>query len=139
MRSSYVDYQASDVLRDLRRMPAGKKPLLITSTEVRRYASLSAELVWPTSPARQIIFYDQIGCGKSNIPRKTATSTATICGSTSSARCAMRSGPADFHLFGNSWGGMLAMMCACKDDARDPLMVINGRSISQPGFPKRIA
>jgi proline-specific peptidase len=57
---------------------------------------------------RQVIFYDQLGCGRSDRPRDTALWTVErFVEELAVVRNAL--GLGRLHLFGSSWGGMLAM------------------------------
>jgi len=57
---------------------------------------------------RQVIFYDQLGCGKSDRPEDTALWTIDrFVEELVQVRAALELD--DLHLFGSSWGGMLAM------------------------------
>ena len=57
---------------------------------------------------RQVIFYDQLGCGRSDRPADTALWTVPrFVEELVTVRAAL--GLSRLHLFGSSWGGMLAM------------------------------
>jgi proline-specific peptidase len=57
---------------------------------------------------RPVIFYDQLGCGNSDRPSDTALWTVDrFVEELAQVRAALRLD--DLHLFGSSWGGMLAM------------------------------
>jgi proline-specific peptidase len=57
---------------------------------------------------RRVIFYDQLGCGRSDRPDDDALWTVgRFVEEVETVRTAL--GLEDFHLFGSSWGGMLAM------------------------------
>jgi proline-specific peptidase len=57
---------------------------------------------------RRAIFYDQLGCGKSDLPDDTSLFTVeTFVEEVGAVRSEL--GLDRIHLFGNSWGGMLAM------------------------------
>jgi proline-specific peptidase len=57
---------------------------------------------------RQVIFYDQLGCGRSDRPDDISLWTVDrFVEELSQVRAAL--GLTDLHLFGSSWGGMLAM------------------------------
>jgi len=57
---------------------------------------------------RQVVFYDQLGCGRSDRPDDTSLWTVDrFVEELAQVRHAL--GLADLHLFGSSWGGMLAM------------------------------
>src|SRR5258708_29958379 len=57
---------------------------------------------------RQVIFYDQLGCGRSDRPEDPALGTVDrFVEELAQVRAAL--GLDRLHLFGSSWGGMLAM------------------------------
>ncbi|EJU33409.1 MAG: proline iminopeptidase-family hydrolase [Slackia sp.] len=132
MRSGYVDYRGFKTYYEIYgECRPGKKPLLIlhggpgdTHLYLLNYRDM-ADLY-----GRQIIFYDQIGCGKSNIPHQDDDFYGYDLWIDEFYTMRDALGLDDFHLFGNSWGGMLAMMCACKDDAGIRSMVINGSPVN---------
>lgn len=57
---------------------------------------------------RQVIYYDQIGCGKSHVPDKKITWTKDIF-LEELKQIRQHLGLDDIHILGQSWGGMLAM------------------------------
>ena len=56
---------------------------------------------------RRAIFYDQLGCGKSDRGDESHWTVETYVEEVDAVRAALDLG--ELHLFGNSWGGMLAM------------------------------
>ncbi|ACV23139.1 proline iminopeptidase-family hydrolase [Slackia heliotrinireducens] len=129
MKSGYIDYKGFKTYYEIygERKDNGKKPLLIlhggpgdTHLYLLNYRDM-ADLY-----DRQIIFYDQIGCGKSNIPHQEDDfyDYDLWINEFFTVRDAL--GLDDFHLFGNSWGGMLATMCMLRDDTGVASMVVNG-------------
>src|SRR5262245_15764252 len=61
-----------------------------------------------SSTGRRVIFYDQIGCGRSWVERPPETwKVELFVGEVQAVRDALRLDRV--HLFGSSWGGMLAM------------------------------
>jgi proline iminopeptidase len=67
---------------------------------------------------RQVVFYDQLGCGRADRPEDPALWTVDrFVEELATVRAAL--GLDDLHLFGSSWGGMLAMQYVL--DRRPPL------------------
>ena len=60
---------------------------------------------------RRAVFYDQLGCGASSVPHDPSLWTVELFAEEVYAVCAAL-GLEHVHLFGNSWGGMLAMEVA---------------------------
>jgi proline-specific peptidase len=60
-----------------------------------------------TEHGRQIVFYDQLGCGKSDLGDESLWTVETYVDEVGVVRREL--GLDRIHLFGNSWGGMLAM------------------------------
>ncbi|MGH3158268.1 MAG: proline iminopeptidase-family hydrolase, partial [Streptosporangiaceae bacterium] len=78
---------------------------------------------------RQVIFYDQLGCGRSDTPDDpTLWTVGRFVEELVQVRAAL--GLDRLHLFGNSWGGMLAMQYAL--DRRPALvsLILNGSPAS---------
>ena len=89
---------------------------------------------------RTVVFYDQIGCGKSAIPHQEDDFYTCDLWIDEFYTVRRALGLNDIHLFGNSWGGMLGMLCMMKDDTGVNSFVINSsQCVSTPGFPKRAA
>ena len=78
---------------------------------------------------RQVIFYDQIGCGKSSIPPQDDDfwNYDLWLNEFYAVRDAL--GLKEFHTFGNSWGGMLEMLIATTDDTGIHSMVLNSSPV----------
>ena len=108
----------------------GKKPLLVLHGgpgDCHNYLLDLARIA--DKYDRQVIFYDQIGCGKSMVENMGEdyytydlwiNEYYTVCEAL---------GLDDFHLFGNSWGGMLGMLCMMKDDKGVNSFVINSSPV----------
>ncbi|MGQ0668520.1 MAG: proline iminopeptidase-family hydrolase [Actinomycetota bacterium] len=80
---------------------------------------------------RRVIFYDQLGCGRSDLPRDTSLWTVPhFVQELVTVRAAL--GLERVHLFGSSWGGMLAMQYVL--DHRPPLesLILSGSPASMP-------
>jgi proline iminopeptidase len=87
---------------------------------------------------REVIFWDQLGCGKSECPadeklwtmeRSVAEMDAVVQGL----------GLNGFHIFGNSWGGMLAMQYALDIAPAAASLVISNSIASIPQFSQMVA
>ena len=78
---------------------------------------------------RQVVFYDQIGCGKSAIPHQGDDFYTYDLWADEFYTVREALGLGDIHLFGNSWGGMLGMYCMMKDDAGVNSFVINSSPV----------
>jgi proline-specific peptidase len=79
---------------------------------------------------RRVVFYDQLGCGKSDRPDDASLWTVDrFVDELATVRAAL--GLDDLHLFGSSWGGMLAMQYVL--DRQPPL-----RSLLLCGSPASI-
>ncbi|WP_342745919.1 alpha/beta fold hydrolase [Raoultibacter massiliensis] len=132
MKSGYVDYLGFKTYYEIygEKKPC-KKPLLIlhggpgdTHYYLQNYREMADKY------DRQIIFYDQIGCGNSKIPHQEDDfyNYDLWINEFYTVRDAL--GLDDIHLFGNSWGGMLAMMCMIKNDEGVSSMVVNGSPVN---------
>jgi len=64
---------------------------------------------------RRVVFYDQLGCGKSDRADESHWTVETYVEEVGAVRAAL--GLDTIHLFGNSWGGMLAMEYALTQPA----------------------
>ena len=108
----------------------GKKPLLVLHGgpgDTHNYLLDLANIA--DKYQRQVIFYDQIGCGKSmteNMGEDFYTYDLWV-DEFYTVRKAL--GLDDIHLFGNSWGGMLGMLCMMKDDSGVNSFVINSSPV----------
>ena len=109
---------------------AGKKPLLVLHGGpgmCHNYLLTYGQLA--DRAGRAVVFYDQIGCGKSAIPhQEDEFYTYELW---MDEFCAVRKalGLDDIHLFGNSWGGMLGLLCMMKDDTGVRSFVINSSPV----------
>ncbi|MEE6175099.1 proline iminopeptidase-family hydrolase [Mycobacterium sp. 050134] len=90
------------------------------------------------SDDREVIFWDQLGCGNSKCPpnpglwtmeRSVAEMAAVVRGL----------GLSRFHLFGNSWGGMLAQQYVLDGTSRPASLIISNSIASIPEFSKMVA
>ncbi len=78
---------------------------------------------------RQIVFYDQLGCGKSDQPRNPAMWTVDLyVDEVNAVRRAL--GLDHVHLLGQSWGGMLAMEYALTQPAGMASLVVASSPVS---------
>jgi proline-specific peptidase len=84
---------------------------------------------------RRVIFYDQLGCGRSDRPGDASLWTVErFVEELAQVRAAL--GLGRLHLFGSSWGGMLALQYAL--DRRPPLqsMILCGSPASMPRWAR---
>ncbi len=109
---------------------AGKKPLLVLHGGpgachncLLTYAQIADRY------GRTVVFYDQIGCGKSAIPHQEDDFYTCDLWIDEFYTVRRALGLDDIHLFGNSWGGMLGMLCMMKDDAGVNSFVINSSPV----------
>lgn len=82
---------------------------------------------------REVIYWDQLGCGRSERPEDASLWTVTrYVDEVDAVRSAL--GLERHHMFGNSWGGMLAMQYAI--DRHPPLisLIISNSPASMPRF-----
>ena len=133
----YVDYNGHKTYVKIvgERKDNGKKPLLVLHGgpgDCHNYLLDLARIA--DKYDRQVIFYDQIGCGKSMVENMGEdyytydlwiNEYYTVCEAL---------GLDDFHLFGNSWGGMLGMLCMMKDDKGVNSFVINSSPVLIQSF-----
>lgn len=132
MKSGYIDYKGFKTYYEIYGDPSpDKKPLLIlhggpgdTHHYLINYNKMADEY------GRQVIFYDQIGCGDSKIPHQEDDFYNNELWIDEYYTVKEALGLTDFHLFGNSWGGMLAMMCMIKDDTGVASLVVNGSPVN---------
>ena len=109
---------------------AGKKPLLVLHGgpgDCHNYLLTYGDLA--DRYGRQVIFYDQIGCGKSAIPHQEDDFYTYDLWVNEFYTVRKALGLNDIHLFGNSWGGMLGMLCMMKDDTGVNSFVINSSPV----------
>ena len=78
---------------------------------------------------RMVIFYDQIGCGKSAIPHQEDDFYNYDLWINEFYVVKEALGIKDCHLFGSSWGGMLAMLLALHDDTGFHSITINSSPV----------
>lgn len=109
---------------------AGKKPLLVLHGGpgachncLLTYAQIADRY------GRTVVFYDQIGCGKSAIPHQEDDFYTCDLWIDEFYTVRRALGLDDIHLFGNSWGGMLGMLCMMRDDAGVNSFVINSSPV----------
>lgn len=109
---------------------AGKKPLLVLHGGpgachncLLTYAQIADRY------GRTVVFYDQIGCGKSAIPHQEDDFYTCDLWIDEFYTVRRALGLNDIHLFGNSWGGMLGMLCMMKDDTGVNSFVINSSPV----------
>ena len=80
---------------------------------------------------RRVVFYDQLGCGKSNLPDDPSLYTVELfVDEVDAVRTAL--GLEHVHIFGNSWGGMLAMEYALTKPAGLESLVLASSPASIP-------
>lgn len=108
----------------------GKKPLLVLHGgpgDCHNYLLTYSEIA--KRYGRQVIFYDQIGCGKSSIPHQDDSFYTYDLWADEFYAVREALGLDDIHLFGNSWGGMLGMYCMMRDDTGVNSFVINSSPV----------
>lgn len=87
---------------------------------------------------RRVIFYDQLGCGESDRPSDPAMWTVDLfLEEVGAIREAL--GLDRIHLFGSSWGGMLAMRYALNQPAGLASLITAGSPASVPGWMRELA
>lgn len=87
---------------------------------------------------REVIYWDQLGCGKSERP--TDAKLWTIQRSVAEMKAVVRTlGLNRFHVFGNSWGGMLALQHALDAPAGVASLTISNSAASIPEFSQNVA
>jgi len=80
---------------------------------------------------RRVVFYDQLGCGKSDLPNDPSLYTVELfVDEVGAVRTEL--GLEHVHLFGNSWGGMLAMEYALTKPAGLESLVLASSPASIP-------
>ncbi|BAX94444.1 proline iminopeptidase [Mycobacterium shigaense] len=87
---------------------------------------------------REVIFWDQLGCGNSERPSNPAlwTMRRSVAEMDSVVR---ELGLNRFHIFGNSWGGMLAQQYVLDTAAEASSLIISNSIASIPEFSKIVA
>src|SRR5438067_923211 len=87
---------------------AGKLPLLVLSGGPGSPHNYLLDLKWLAKSGRQVIFYDQLGCGLSDDPKdESLWSIDLYIDEINTIRQKLKL--PDIHLLGHSWGGMLAI------------------------------
>jgi proline-specific peptidase len=87
---------------------------------------------------REVIFWDQLGCGNSKCPPNAALWTMER--SVAEMDAVVKAlGLNRFHVFGNSWGGMLAQQYALDVTSGAVSMTISNSIASIPQFSKMVA
>jgi len=80
---------------------------------------------------RRVIFYDQLGCGNSDVPEELSIHTVSLYVEEIAAiRIAL--GLESLHILGHSWGGMLAMEYALTQPAGLRSLVLSNTGASMP-------
>lgn len=87
---------------------------------------------------REVVFWDQLGCGKSRRPSDTQLWTMERAVAEMDA-VVNALGLARFHVFGNSWGGMLAQQYALDVASGAASLTISNSIASIPEFAKMVA
>ena len=131
IREEYVDFHGfKTYCKIVGENQPGKKTLLVLHGgpgDCHNYLLPYADIA--DRFGRQVVFYDQIGCGKSMIPHQDDDfyNYQLWVDEFYTVREAL--GLDDIHLFGNSWGGMLGMLCMLKDDSGVNSFVINSSPV----------
>lgn len=87
---------------------------------------------------RQVIFWDQLGCGNSEHPAN--VELWTMDRSVAEVDAVVRAlGLTRFHLFGNSWGGMLAQQYVLDATTGAVTLTISNSTASMPRFSADVA
>lgn len=88
---------------------------------------------------REVIFWDQLGCGRSKCPPNRELWTMER--SVAEVDAVVRALDLDrYHLFGNSWGGMLAQQYVLDTQPAGPASLVISNSIASiPEFAKMVA
>jgi proline iminopeptidase len=87
---------------------------------------------------REVIFWDQLGCGNSERPSNAALWTMERSFAEMDA-VVKALGLNHFHIFGNSWGGMLAQQYALDATPDAAGLIISNSVASMPEFAKMVA
>lgn len=131
IEETYVDYMGyKTYCKIVGESQPGKKPLLVLHGgpgDCHNYLLDLADIA--DRFGRQVIFYDQIGCGKSQIPHQDDSFYTYDLWVNEFYTVRKALGLDDIHLFGNSWGGMLGMLCMMKDDTGVNSFVINSSPV----------
>ncbi len=87
---------------------------------------------------REVVFWDQLGCGRSRRPSKTQLWTMER--SVAEMDAVVKAlGLKRFHVFGNSWGGMLAQQYVLDVASEATSLTISNSIASIPEFSKMVA
>jgi proline iminopeptidase len=87
---------------------------------------------------REVVFWDQLGCGNSDRPANTGL--WTMARSVAEMDAVVQALDLDrFHVFGNSWGGMLAQQYALDVTSRVVSLTISNSIASIPQFAEMVA
>ena len=87
---------------------------------------------------REVVFWDQLGCGNSKCPSN--TQLWTMQRSVAEMDSVVRELGLDrFHIFGNSWGGMMAQQYVLDIPSRAVSLTISNSLASIPEFSKMVA
>ena len=87
---------------------------------------------------REVIFWDQLGCGKSECPSD--VQLWTMRRSVAEMDAVVRGlGLNRFHIFGNSWGGMLAQQYVLDTTSAAASLIISNSTASIPEFSDNVA
>lgn len=131
IREQYVDFRGfKTYCKIVGENDPGKKTLLVLHGgpgDCHNYLLTYADLA--DRYGRQVVFYDQIGCGKSMIPHQPDDFYNYDLWVDEFYTVREALGLDDIHLFGNSWGGMLGMLCMLKDDSGVNSFVINSSPV----------
>lgn len=131
IKEVYVDYAGfKTYCKIVGESKPGKKPLLVLHGgpgDCHNYLLTYGDIA--DRYGRQVIFYDQIGCGKSKIPHQEDDFYNYDLWVNEFYTVREALGLDDIHLFGNSWGGMLGMLCMMKDDTGVNSFVINSSPV----------
>ncbi len=113
--------------------PSGKLPLLVLHGGPGFPHDYLEDLASLADDGRPVVFYDQIGCGKSDHPDDDALWTmATFVEEVAAVRDAL--GLERVHLLGHSWGGWLALEYALDRPSGLASLVLASSGASLPAF-----
>jgi proline-specific peptidase len=108
----------------------GKLPLLLLHGGPGAPHDYLESLESVAATGRRAIFYDQLGCGNSSRSDESLWNVETFVEEVGAVREAI--GLAETHIFGSSWGGMLAMEYALTEPAGLASLVISSSPASIP-------
>lgn len=113
--------------------PGGKLPLLLLHGGPGFPHDYLEDLAELAEGGRPVVFYDQLGCGKSDHPADSALWVMeTFVEEVATVREAL--GLDRVHLFGNSWGGWLALEYALRGPAGLASLILASTCASLPAF-----